>query len=161
MKRKYVITILVTGALVIGIGVGVFITARGYEKFVLSPVRYQQEGVAAIRVGLLSHLRLGETNQAIKVLEEMLDNDTLILTQSSSYAMELPENVVRTLKQIKAYRHLYPPEARIASKVQAALTNIPELTDYKKECDAALCRLLETRQQEVQPPAPADSDEPH
>ena len=156
MKKKLAIVAGLFIFLIMGFFLGVWVTGRGYEKFVIGPVRYEKANLAAIRVNILSLLRIGESEDAIKVLETMLDNETLVLTQKSNDPEQLPKDVVRALKQIKAYRETYPPEDEMAGRIAQALANVPKLTDYKKECKAGLCRLLELRKQEAQQSAGAD-----
>lgn len=135
--------VLVAGA---SFATGVFITGRGYEKFVIAPARNIQAGEAAIQVELLSFLRVGDVETAIRTMENILDNQTLILTQASSDPKDLPDNTVRTLKIIKTYRAYYPPQGPGKTRVERALTSIPEISDYKKECKAGICRLIEAKE---------------
>ena len=139
--------------LVAGFALGVWLTGRGYEKYVIAPVRYEKASLAAMRVQILSLLRLGETDEAIKTMEMMLDNETLVLTQISNDPGQLPEPVVRALKQIKTYRAMYPAQGQQAAAIATALEKIPEVTDIKKDCQAGLCRLIESREVKTEPVA--------
>lgn len=151
MGRKFAITAVVLIALVIGLAAGVGITARGYEKFVVAPARNQTASLAAMRVEILSQLRLGNEEQAVKTLEVMLDTETMVLTQNPPD--QRSELTSRVLKQIKAYRNLYPPQGAGAQRVISALADTPALTDYKKECKAGLCQLLEREKTPASAPA--------
>ena len=155
MKKKLSITAGLLFVLLLGFFIGVWITGRGYEKFVIDPGRYENANRAAVRVGILSLLRIGETEDAIKTLETMLNNETLLLTQKTNAPEQLPKDVVRALQQIKAYCEIYPPEGEVGGRIKQSLANVPKLTDYKKECQAGLCRLIELKKQEVQPKAGA------
>lgn len=156
VKRKLALVAGLFFVLILGFFMGVRITKRGYEKFVIDPVRYEKANLAAIRVNILSLLRIGATEDAIKTLESMLDNETLALTQRTNDPGQLPKDVVRALKQINTYREIYPPENEMAVRIGQALAKVPKVTDYKKECEAGICRLLEFKKQEAQQSAGAD-----
>ena len=106
-----------------------------------------------MHVDILSLLRIGATEDAVNTLEGMVDNATLALTHKTNNPEELPPEVVRALKQIKTYREIHPPENE---RVAEALAKVPQVTDYKKECQAGICRLLEYKKQEAQQSAEAD-----
>lgn len=156
MKRKLSIAGMVIIALVFGFAVGVWTTSRNVEKFMIAPARIGQANLSAMRVGTLSLLRIGATEDAIEKMERMLDFETLALTRDTTDPGQLPEGVLRALKQIKAYRGMVPSQGANASRIEQALVNIPEITDYRKECQAGLCRLLEVRKPETQQAAGAD-----
>ena len=156
MKKKLALAAGIFLALIFGFFIGVWVTGRGYEKFVIAPLRYEKANLAAIRVQNLSLLRIGATEDAIHTMETMLDNETLALTQETTDPEQLPEDVVRALKQIKTYREIYPPEREIAGRIGQALAKIPRVNDYKKECQAGLCRLLEFKKQKAQQSAGTD-----
>ncbi|HUT23529.1 MAG TPA: hypothetical protein VM492_04220 [Sumerlaeia bacterium] len=156
MRRKLALLAGLVFVFVVGFFIGVWVTGRGYEKFVIDPVRYEKANLAAIRVNILSLLRVGAAEEAIKTLEMMLDNETLVLTQRTNDPEQLPKDVVRALKQIKTYREIYPPDENTAPRIAQALAKVPKVTDYKKECQGGICRLLEFKKQEAQESAVMD-----
>ena len=156
MKKKLALIAGLFSVLILGFFMGVWITGRGYEKFMIDPIRYEKAGLAAIRANILGLLRIGATEDAIKDLENMLDTETLVLTQRTNDPDQLPKDVVRALKQVKTYREIYPAEHEMADRIGQALEKVPKITDYKKECQAGLCRLLEFKKQEAQQSARAD-----
>jgi hypothetical protein len=130
---------------VLGVALGAWVTSRNYERYVLDPIRYEKAGVAGYHVNILSLLRIDAEDEAIEHLETMLDNETLVLTQNTNDPGQLPGDVIRTLKQIRAYRQIFPAEGARATDVENALARIPDLNDYKKDCRGGVCRLLESR----------------
>lgn len=157
MKKKLALAAGIFSVLIFGFFMGVWATGRGYEKYIIAPGRHEKANLAAIRVQNLSLLRIGATEDAIHAMETMLDNETLVLTQETTDPEQLPEDVVRALKQIKTYREIYPPEREIAGRIGQALVKIPRVSDYKNECQAGLCRLLEFKKQEVPQSAGTDN----
>ena len=102
-------------------------------------------------MNILSLLRLGATEDAIKETELTLDIETSVLTQKTTDPEELPEDVVRVLANIKTYRQIYPAQAERSSMVMQSLIKIPARTKYEKECNSGICRLVRfTEQQEAQ-----------
>lgn len=156
MRMKLAVAAGLLALLGVGFAIGVWVTARGYENHVIAPLRYEMANRAAVRVQNLSLLRIGATEDAIRAMEAMLDTETLALTQETTDPEQMPPDVVRALKQVKAYRGIYPPDGAAAGKIGNALANIPGMTDFKRECQAGLCRLLESRRQEAGPSAGAD-----
>ena len=142
MKKKILFASALVIVLIAGIFIGSRITAANYEKTIIDPIRYEKANVAAVHLSILSLLRIGDKDEAIEILEGILNNETLVITQRTNDPSELPQQVVRVLKQIKAYREIFPPGINKV-QIKRALEKTPPLTDYKKDCQSGLCRLLE------------------
>jgi hypothetical protein len=85
------------------------------------------------RIEALSHLRMGETSEAIRGLEEEADQLTLSIA-----ANEGADKAV--LLGAKAYRTIVPPPASRSRELEAVFGILPE--PKPSHCGAALQRLL-------------------
>lgn len=153
MKRIWTWLVFPLLMLVIGFVGGAALTGRNYEKFVIDPARYEKANLAAARTNILSLLRINDVPSAIAIEEQMLDAETLVLTQRTRDPAALPAEVVRALKQVKTYREIYPPQGGNADQIRTALADIPRIENYKAECKGGLCRMVEMKKPEWFNPA--------
>ena len=89
----------------------------------------------------LSRLRLDEREQAINLLECLLDGEILAVWQKAQHPFsKLSAYEEKSLRLAKVYRSIYPSGD---AQVQTALRDVPLRDLSSEECDSAICRLAE------------------
>lgn len=96
-------------------------------------------------VELLSLLRQGENEDAIKLLETGLDRAVVNLSGDVPVA-ELSPITLNTLLMAKIYRKTFPPSEEYADSVKEVLVALPEPGDeFAKTCTPGIRRLFENQ----------------
>ena len=89
----------------------------------------------------LSRLRLDEREQAIDLLECLLDAEVLAVWQKAKHPFsKLSACEEKSLQLARLYRSIYPSDD---AQVQTALRDVPLRDLFSEECDSAICRLAE------------------
>ena len=137
IQSKIGLVVLIFIVFVIGAFTGLGTSSYLYYRHVFSRMAVDAAVSLGERIRTLSHLRLGEIDNAIEDLELSVDTCILSIQQP-----DIPQTDYRyrVLRGAKTYRELYPSKSRAAFKVTEALRDIPKIETFK--CDSSLCRLV-------------------
>ncbi len=107
---------------------------------VMQQVAEKDAGQIMIHSEVLSRLRLGESDSAIRLLETTLDGEILSVDQKAKGPLlRLSDYSKKALQAAKTYRAMYP-----SISVKGVLKEVSDLK-FDKECDSGLCRLYERK----------------
>lgn len=141
MGRTSMFLLVSVISFLIGLGVSAYL----YHKYVFSWTATNHAADIAWQLRTVSHLRLGETNEAIGLIEEQIDFHVVALGQVRNVAKS--DYPCHVLREARTYRDLYPPDSPHSSKALRVLEEYPTLETF--ECANALARLVQrTRSQE-------------
>ena len=103
--------------------------------------------LAAQQAEWLAELRLSETKNVIKDMENVMDIETLTISQWSE--VRPPDEKTRKardgfLKNVKVYHQSYPLTGDNAATINALLATVPGRSP-QSECKAGVCRLDDHR----------------
>ena len=140
-RRLRKLGLLVLGLLAGGL-IGIFSASYLFRKNDYSIMAVDRAIEISRQVAVVSSLRLGDTDDAIRRLETDIDNNILALVHTYDFTeKEYPHKV---LSAAKTYREIYPSTSRFASKVTNLLEEYPKHEEFK--CEGPLLRLLEQTQ---------------
>lgn len=132
---------LVVGAISVGLWSGHLFSRMTISKEV--EVAFQ----AAQQAEWLAELRLGETTNAIKSMENSMDSGVVAISQWA--AVRPPDEKTRKardgfLTNVKVYRESYPVTGNEAARITALLATVPGRSP-QSTCKAGICRLDDLR----------------
>ncbi|GEM_PF-898088 len=134
-------------AFVVGALVGLAASAYLYHKYVFSWTATNQAADIAWQLRTVSHLRLGETEEAVELIEEQIDFHVVALGQERSTAKDgYPYHVLR---EARTYRDLFPSDSSHSSKAIHILEEYPALGTF--ECVNSLARLAQRARSQESP----------
>jgi len=137
--RKIGLVVLV---FLVGCFTGLFGASYQYYKHVFSKAVAQNAEDVSWQIRTVSHLRLGEIDDAINSLEGKIDNNILAIARTHNITET--DYRYRILREAKTYREIYPSNSVEASQVISALEKFPKLEKFK--CENSLCRLVKQAQ---------------
>lgn len=102
------------------------------------------------RINILSQLRIGRTDEAIRSMELFIDTQVVNIAYSESENFNLRERTIKphrlkALQMAKTYRDRYPSTStQVRPSPESVLAQIPSLSlsAPPKECNSAFCRLF-------------------
>ena len=141
---------MLVGAFVAGLVVG---TAAGgwWTWRVLFPLRtstvVEAATIAAFQAEWLAHLRLNETQSAIKDIERCMDGQVATLAQWNE--TNPPDEKTRKARNrwlvpVKLYHESYPVTGNEAARIKSLLATVPGRSP-NSACKSGICRLDDRR----------------
>ena len=151
----------VAGVLVVGVIVGYVIRPVADLGTLFGQIANKDAGELMFHVETLTLLRLGEKEEAIRLLELLVDGEILTVSQPNHYPLaRLSRSAKKQLGVAKAYRQKYPSsEARVQEVLQQAPEaqigrNLSRLLKLGDEAPGA----SKNGEDQAQPTAPADAE---
>jgi hypothetical protein len=113
--KKHVTILLPIATLIIGLAGGWFASAHFYNRWIAWYMKTSEYNNLSQRCRVLTELRAGETNDAVKSLETLMDGDILGL---GAFVREMPADEsraddIKLLVAVRDYRAAHPWKAGI------------------------------------------------
>jgi hypothetical protein len=151
MKQLTLIGLLI-GTLAVGMIVGAYVGAqlagRAFGMMAYSKPEVDAAFNAAQEAEWLAELRLGETNTAIRDMENSMNGQVETLAAWDSIGLAWDEKTRqardRWLVPVKVYRESYPATSSDMGRANVLLSTIPG-RNPKSTCKNAVCRLDDLR----------------
>lgn len=159
--RKIIWGIVILVVFVVGVVAGGLGMARTYQRVFIVDGFGELGFRAAEDVNILSSLRMGEYDAAIKALEFRVDNFvwTAHSWQGTPAGEVMPRKLSNYLQIIRMYRTLYPASGENAPTITAYLAQTPE-PQQPPRCNSPICRLWTEHQQAKRDSTTAPSSTP-
>ena len=144
--KKVVLVALVVVCLAAGVFAGRWWAWRTYSQLDV-PKQFEAAQIAAMWAQPLAELRLGETQQAITMLEGFMDDQVSMLADwrdTDPLDAKWNERIDRCLTAVKMYHESYPASGDDASLIKALLATVPG-RQSPKGCQNSVCRLDDLR----------------
>jgi hypothetical protein len=148
--KKPLLVFLVICCLTAGAFAGHWWAWHTYSRFSPSAVDEEIQRAAMIEVkqaGFLAELRLGETNQAIRDMENFMDDQVSALAylhDNGGLDEKLQKKIERSLSPAKIYHENYPVSGDDAAYINAMLAKAPGRSQ-QSTCTSSVCRLDDLR----------------